>query len=46
MWENLIEKKPKTESGISSIQKLRKEIKAKYPSENINALSQDETKIS
>jgi hypothetical protein len=46
MWENLIEKKPKTESSISSIQKLRKEIKAKYPSENINALSQDETEIS
>jgi hypothetical protein len=45
MWENLIEKKTKTDSGVAELQKLRKEIKAKYPSEKPNALSQDETEI-
>jgi hypothetical protein len=33
MWENLIEKKTKKDSGIDQIQKLRKAIKAKYPEE-------------
>jgi hypothetical protein len=46
MWENLIEKKSKKDSGVEGIQKLRKAIKAKYPSENTDALSQDETEIS
>lgn len=31
MWENLIEKQNKTDSGVSDLQKLRKEIKEKYP---------------
>ena len=43
LWENLIEKKSKKDSGVEEIQKLRKAIKAKYPSENTDALSQDET---
>ena len=44
LWENLIEKKTKKESGVDNIQKLRKEIKSKYSLENnINAISQDET---
>ena len=44
LWENLIEKKTKKESGVDSIQKLRKEVKSKYSLENnINAISQDET---
>jgi len=46
MWENLVEKKSKKDSGVEGIQKLRKAIKAKYPSENTDALSQDETEIS
>jgi hypothetical protein len=46
MWENLIEKKTKTDSGVSELQKLRKQIRDKYPSENTNALSQNETEIS
>ena len=44
LWENVIEKKTKKESGVDNIQKLRKEIKSKYSLENnINAISQDET---
>jgi hypothetical protein len=43
MWENLIEKKTKADSGVTELQKIRKEVKAKYPSEKPNALSQDET---
>lgn len=44
LWENIIEKKTKKESGVDNIQKLRKEIKSKYSLENnINAISQDET---
>lgn len=44
LWENLIEKKTKKESGVDSIQKLRKEVKSKYSLENKkNAISQDET---
>ena len=44
LWENLIEKKTKKESGVDNIQKLRKEIKSKYSLENnINAISQDKT---
>jgi hypothetical protein len=31
MWENLIEKQTKEASGIKDIQKLRKEVKQKYP---------------
>jgi hypothetical protein len=31
MWENLIEKQNKTDSGVSDLQKLRKQIKEKYP---------------
>lgn len=34
MWENLIEKKSKKDSGVDQIQKLRKAIKSKYPMEN------------
>jgi len=43
MWENLIEKKTKSESGITDIQKLRKKIKDKYPMENNDAVNQNET---
>ena len=44
LWENVIEKKTKKESGVDNIQKLRKEIKSKYSLENnINAISQDKT---
>lgn len=44
LWENIIEKKTKKESGVDNIQKLRKEIKSKYSLENnINAISQDKT---
>lgn len=43
LWENLIEKKSKKESGVEQIQKLRKAIKAKYPTENQeNAVNTDE----
>lgn len=42
LWENLVEKKTKTDSGVSELQKLRKKIKDKYPSENTNAISTDE----
>ena len=43
LWENLVEKKTKKDSGIEQIQKLRKAIKAKYPTENQeNAVSTDE----
>jgi len=42
MWENLIEKKSKKESGVELLQKLRKSIKAKYPVEEKNASSKDE----
>jgi hypothetical protein len=31
MWENLIEKQTKEMSGVKELQKLRKEIKEKYP---------------
>lgn len=31
MWENLIEKQSKEDSGVKDLQKLRKEIKEKYP---------------
>lgn len=31
MWEHLIEKENKTDSNVSELQKLRKEIKEKYP---------------
>jgi hypothetical protein len=46
LWENLIEKKTKKASGVEAIQKLRKAVKDKYPTENNNAISQDETEIS
>lgn len=46
MWENLIEKKTKKISGVEAIQKLRKIIKAKYPTENTDAISTDETEVS
>lgn len=46
MWENLIEKKTKTDSGVSELQKLRKLIKDKYPLENTDAISKDEKEIS
>lgn len=43
LWENLIEKKTKKESGVEELQKLRKAIKAKYPEEgDNNAVSTDE----
>jgi len=42
LWENLIEKKSKKNSGIDQIQKLRKAIKAKYPTENQDAVNTDE----
>lgn len=43
MWENLIEKKTKKDSGVEQIQKLRKAIKAKYPEEGgENAVNTDE----
>jgi hypothetical protein len=46
MWENLIEKKSKKDSGIEQIQKLRKAIKAKYPEEGEeNAVNTDEEEI-
>jgi hypothetical protein len=41
MWENLIEKKTKTDSGVSDLQKLRKQVKDKYPSENNDAISKN-----
>jgi hypothetical protein len=31
MWQNLIEKQSKEDSGVKDLQKLRKEIKEKYP---------------
>jgi hypothetical protein len=43
LWENLVEKKSKKDSGVEAIQKLRKAIKSKYPTENADALSEDET---
>lgn len=43
LWENLVEKKSKKESGVEEIQKLRKAIKSKYPMENNNAFSEDKT---
>ena len=43
LWENLIEKKSKKDSGVEQIQKLRKAVKAKYPTENTdNAFNTDE----
>ena len=45
LWENLIEKKTKKESGVERIQKTRKSLKDKYPTENTDAISQDTTKI-
>lgn len=43
MWENLIEKKSKKDSGVEQIQKLRKAVKAKYPQEGEeNAVNTDE----
>jgi hypothetical protein len=33
MWENLIEKQTKEASGVKELQKLRKQIKQKYPKE-------------
>jgi hypothetical protein len=31
MWQNLIEKQSKEDSGVKDLQKIRKEIKEKYP---------------
>lgn len=42
MWENLIEKRSKKDSGVELLQKLRKSIKAKYPIEEKHASSKDE----
>lgn len=46
LWENLIEKKNKKLSGVEAIQKLRKAVKAKYPTGTEDAISTDETEIS
>lgn len=43
LWENLIEKRTKKLSGVEAIQKLRKAVKAKYPTENTDAISTNET---
>jgi len=43
LWENLVEKKSKKDSGVDGIQKLRKAVKSKYPTENTDAVNQDET---
>lgn len=42
IWENLIEKRSKKDSGVEQLQKLRKSIKAKYPIEEKHASSKDE----
>lgn len=43
LWENLIEKKTKKLSSVETIQKLRKAVKAKYPTGNQDAISTNET---
>lgn len=42
LWENLIEKKSKKDSGVEQIQKLRKAVKAKYPTESTDGISTNE----
>jgi hypothetical protein len=43
LWENLIEKKSKKDSGVETLQKLRKAIKSKYSTGNTDAVSTNTT---